>query len=1165
MRWSGVLFVRKGPYAPAILRFHLSFPPGYPDLPPLITFTTDIFHPLVTPVTTYTYGVGAPDSNTHAAGDNQRLPPGGFGLTDAFPRWFGTSERSAAQIGIEAVAQAEPSEHEGALGTNPELQSRVEHVPLRISIVHVLDYVKSSFDDSDVLNNLPSAVAVNPGAWKAWQAYRCGIDGTSSDRTRVVQDKQKSHSSKDPARHPADWNWEGVWERRVRKGVDASISDPVLFGASGVEETSFALWDVATLVEVIASCPPPAALDQAANPCGRWLPCRCVAAGLLLPQYSDATSSLSFSLPDRSKRQHQHFQSPGHCSDIHIMTMDFCRAVSTPSTKLIRSCDDHGLTPRPLQINKRKRQPSQHDSSARTNLATSGLVPAVKVRRAATMSYPPTFLKAQSPWDPNTGTKPTGPSRAVTLGTVDSLRRTGPHDFPPFEPKLSTSSIKGGTRFQSNWRSSPGSGLDHTVRRLPSFRHRMLSRVMNGLIGRSSSSQPTADTSDQRPLSIEGSSSNESAASAPDQRTSLSTTERSPSISTNFETALFEFPEPPSTMPTSLPLFAQAQPAFQAYRELRAPTDAAIVCPKILITPELDGLDSNKDQKLHVAVEVNASAETGRRTQGDRLYGLDVAVIIDNSLFASPAALMASCETTRFLSSLLDLSNDRMAIICTSSLGVDHPDLRTLMPLTCISPRRTKATVDAIVGATERPSQLALEGAVRSARALLEQSRPRAENRTLGPSVFGHIFILTSHSSGLPHDLLVHDRMQLHLVCPGSVPWNGEAKSRCNGWKLQSMHSKQLHSSRFVKDEDPWSLFNQLRTTIADARTGSLHGAVSDLVLDLEPGRHCTVENVMGQRKRASIQPGERSVALVTLKIGLAPAAGYTVRSGRRNDLSSPICHDPDKELDELLGTTPVNILTATLRYKHSLLSSETRCTLTTDCHLRRPLPLARWMDLPRKPSSPRHRPEIEIHKQFAFHIATHHEPRQAMTVLIEDFGDGGRRSACPEYIRLLIEELRYQARIIERFDLADYTSAPTVLTPCELRPDVSGQEQIGQSLFNASQQRPDAWITDAPDDAPIEFPVRQSSKSKPRDCTLSDETTDEARKIWVDLNRKSRKQFERSGGSENSVPRDMDEATRRLRDLALKHKRSVGAESLKSLALPEYRGKTMELYSPWL
>ncbi|KAL9641005.1 MAG: hypothetical protein Q9204_000408 [Flavoplaca sp. TL-2023a] len=380
------------------------------------------------------------------------------------------------------------------------------------------------------------------------------------------------------------------------------------------------------------------------------------------------------------------------------------------------------------------------------------------------------------------------------------------------------------------------------------------------------------------------------------------------------------------------------------------------------------------------------------------------------------------------------------------------------------------------------------------------------------------------------------------------------------------MDSKEIRSSRYVKDEDPSSLFNRLRTTIADARTGSLHGEVSELVLDLKPGRNCTIESVIGQRNIASIQLGDKIVALVTVNIGIAAAAGYTLGSLRQKDDPCPASDDPNKELDELLGTAPVSVLSARLRYKHSLLPPETRCTLTKHCHLQRPLPLGQRRVLPHNSSVPKPRhSQAEVQKQLAFHIATHHESRQAMMLLIEDFGDGGSRSACPEYIKRLLEELKYQARTIERFDLAEYRSCPVVLTPREMRSDFWGQEPFGQGLFHASDYKPHEWITDAPDEVPIQFPARSSSKSKSRDYTNSDETTDEARKIWADLKRKSRKHLAPNGGGEHSMPREMDEATRRLKDLALKNKRSVGADSLKFLAHPEYRGRRIESYSPLL
>src|SRR5699024_3148272 len=66
-------------------------------LPPLVTFTTDIFHPLLVPLTTYTFTTGSDDAtDTVSATDEERLPPGGFSLRHGFPHWFGRAKKSAA-------------------------------------------------------------------------------------------------------------------------------------------------------------------------------------------------------------------------------------------------------------------------------------------------------------------------------------------------------------------------------------------------------------------------------------------------------------------------------------------------------------------------------------------------------------------------------------------------------------------------------------------------------------------------------------------------------------------------------------------------------------------------------------------------------------------------------------------------------------------------------------------------------------------------------------------------------------------------------------------------------------------------------------------------------------------------------------------------------------
>ncbi|KAI9780977.1 MAG: hypothetical protein M1839_006416 [Geoglossum umbratile] len=284
--WSGVIFVRKGPYSPAILRFQISFPADYPSLPPLVTFSTDIFHPLLTPLTTYTYTTGSSETDTVSATDGERLPPGGFSLRHGFPNWFGraqrivlgsaTSSRNASgtipsrkpdltggssllnEPATPIGSVLSPSMSGGSSRASMTPESRFSGSPGSIasprvdevSTVEVLRYIRSTFDDETILDSIPLEAAGNPGAWHAWRAHRLASRPASLSRSlRAAEDGGLSDGI-DPggaapaenhrlaggwsSRRPGEWNWEGVWEERVRKGIEGSLAEPVLYGNAGV-------------------------------------------------------------------------------------------------------------------------------------------------------------------------------------------------------------------------------------------------------------------------------------------------------------------------------------------------------------------------------------------------------------------------------------------------------------------------------------------------------------------------------------------------------------------------------------------------------------------------------------------------------------------------------------------------------------------------------------------------------------------------------------------------------------------------------------------------------------------------------------------------------------------------------------------------------------------
>ena len=221
-----------------------------------MTYLSDVFHPLVTPLTTYTYTTRDTGGETASAADRDRLPPGGLNLRYGFPGRF-----DAARGGVDnKVMDAAHTDHEkrGAAAESDNKRS-TRQPPLTIEI---LQYIRIVFDTEAVLDAIPLEAAANTGAWHAWRSYRSKIlsgrasPATSAPSTASDATSERSASPRQQpggARRPAEWNWQGVWEERVKKSIQTSNSEHMLYGADNDDVLCFSKMDPAFVDQVTSS------------------------------------------------------------------------------------------------------------------------------------------------------------------------------------------------------------------------------------------------------------------------------------------------------------------------------------------------------------------------------------------------------------------------------------------------------------------------------------------------------------------------------------------------------------------------------------------------------------------------------------------------------------------------------------------------------------------------------------------------------------------------------------------------------------------------------------------------------------------------------------------------------------------------------------------------
>ncbi len=301
---------------------------------------------------------------------------------------------------------------------------------------------------------------------------------------------------------------------------------------------------------------------------------------------------------------------------------------------------------RSLQIHKQRRSDPVSNRSAtaslRSEVSTNSTVyenrgPLPHYRHMSDMIDSGVAQRSSSDVQARSATRPAG-SRALTIGALNTNNFPSPINDEPL-PLAPTTVPTGGRRaLTAVAPRGQGEATKHVdglvLRREPSFKHRLITRMMHGLSHRSHISHARTQDPGRSPPILENSlGSHPQVLEAMD---SSRPTSSSSGRTDTLDSALASFPTPPTSneaSPTAFGSFSGSHSEARRDRELCKPEETAIMGAELRLTAEYDELSQNNDCSMLVAIDIEGTMN--KTTSGQSLWsqhtGLDVAVVIDNS------------------------------------------------------------------------------------------------------------------------------------------------------------------------------------------------------------------------------------------------------------------------------------------------------------------------------------------------------------------------------------------------------------------------------------------------------------------------------------------------------------------------------------------------------
>ena len=501
----------------------------------------------------------------------------------------------------------------------------------------------------------------------------------------------------------------------------------------------------------------------------------------------------------------------------------------------------------------------------------------------------------------------------------------------------------------------------------------------------------------------------------------------------------------------------------------------------------------------------------------------------------------------------LDQKQDRVTLFESFPSSGCPQGTNHILPINKMTRIQQKNILDSILSSAALPESQNLAQAIEQARNHLKDPFTQLGAKEVGYTTLRHVLVLTSNLDDVPIHLHDMDGIGLHVICPGVVPWQSLKASYWKGWHVyQYPATPDKHNSKTLMYHDEFKI--TINTLISNLRHGATRELLTELELSIKSSQHCTILDIVGQCSIPALQPGGFVTVLVKLKLRDTSTNRHSSSKSSQSQHSALKSIDLADHKTKGDGRCALSLLRVRLRYKHSVLPQGTTCEISEEAFVsitsEKPTPLQSSSQVSLGVNRIHDKKALLVQRSLIYRLATLYGPDQALKTLCEYFDPQTTSLLCPQYLQLVMDELKYQCRVTERLGLADqYYMLPSLLSErMPVRTITHGQD-IGSALLGGKKRLSKNFNKRA-------VPVSPLSNGEP---------SDEITQVWSNVNKPmprkmSLKQILAEGPRATNTT-NLSLSSKHFGDLTIKSKGSLSMDSLESIVATEMKKEN----SPWL